>query len=74
MKIINYVQSGFWKTILHHRELYIPCVESGSILDSPHYVKAHCEAPENSVLHHLLQHQKLTSEDKTNFYRRLLNR
>ena len=72
----NYVQSAFWKTILYHRELYISSGvgSGGSILDSPHYVRADCQAPENSVLHHLLHHQKLTSEDKTNFYRRLLNR
>ena len=70
-----FVQSQFWRNIIYQRELYIKCQEvRGSVLETPHFVRSESEARENQVLHYLLQHLKLTSEDKTNYYKRLLNR
>ena len=72
---ISLIQTRFWKNILHQRELYIKCQDSGgSVLDSPSFVRPEIDVRENSVLHYLLHHLKLTSEDKTNYYNRLLNR
>ena len=76
MLTIN-IQLRFWRHLLHQRETYMArsdVSESGGVLESPHFMRADSQARDNPVLQHLLHHLALTSEDKTNYYSRLLSR